>query len=145
MVLTKEAIDAVRLTKRFINSYDAREVDNLLDKIAAAVDEQCREIESLRGMQVDYEQLKDQIAGTLIMAQQTAAGMVEKTRVQCDAELGMLQQRKNTLLQELSSLERYRHHEMEKIRNDLAKILEEKPSEPNTEWTWPKTDPLARV
>jgi DivIVA domain-containing protein len=135
MVLTKEAIDTVQLTRRFGRSYDAREVDALLDAIAAAADEQRKELEHLRSVQAEHAQMMNKIAETLVFAQQTAAEMTEKTRMKCNAELAALQQRKNALLQEVASLERYKLNEVEKIRNDLDKLLERD----KVDWVLPRT------
>lgn len=116
MVLTKESVDAIRLTRRHRECYAAREVDTVLDEIAAAADEQYRELEQLRSM-------KHQIADVLLSAQQTAEKMMEEARSKCNAELGALQQRKIMLQHEIASLERYKALELERIRNDLEKLL----------------------
>ncbi len=119
MELTKEYVDSVRLTKRHRECYDARQVDRALDEIAAAADEQHRELMQLRGM-------KNQISEVLLIANQTAEKMLAETRNRCNAELGSLQQRKSTLQQEIAKLEQYKALEIERIRNELEKILSSK-------------------
>lgn len=123
MVLTKEAIQAVKLTKRFRRCYDAQEVDILLDEIGEAAEEQCRELEHLRSVRMEYNQMKNQISEALLAAQQTAKEMLEQTRNKCNEELGAMQQRRTTLQQEISGLERYKVLELEKIRKDLERLL----------------------
>jgi DivIVA domain-containing protein len=135
MMLTKETIDAVRLTKRFWRNYDAREVDALLDEIAVAVDEQRKELECLRRVQAEHARTMNKIAETLIFAQQAAAEMTKKTRMKCNAELAALEQRKNALLQEILAFERYKLLKVEKIRNDLDKLLKHD----KTDWILPHT------
>ena len=123
MVLTKEAIQAVKLTKRFRRCYDAQEVDILLDEIGEAAEEQCRELEHLRSVRMEYNQMKNQISEALLAAQQTAKEMLEQTRNKCNEELAAMQQRRITLQQEISGLERYKALELEKIRKDLESLL----------------------
>ncbi|GLC82679.1 hypothetical protein [Lacrimispora brassicae] len=130
MVLTKESIEAVKLTKRFRTCYDAREVDILLDEIGMAAEEQCRELEQLRRVRAEYNQMKNQISEALLAAQQTAKGMLEQTRNKCNGELTAMQKKKITLQQEIAELERYKVIELEKIRRDLEKLLgDTKPEE----------------
>ncbi|SEU04275.1 DivIVA protein [Lacrimispora sphenoides] len=123
MVLTKEAIQAVKLTKRFRRCYDAQEVDILLDEIGEAAEEQCRELEHLRSVRMEYNQMKNQISEALLAAQQTAKEMLEQTRNKCNEELASMQQRRITLQQEISGLEKYKVLELEKIRKDLESLL----------------------
>ncbi len=123
MILTKETIDMVKLTKKFGKCYDAQEVDDLLDEIGQAAEKQCRELEQLRSIRTEYNQMKNQISEALLAAQQTAKEMLEHTRNKCDDEMKALQQKKVTLQQEISSLERYKVLEIEKIRRDLEKLL----------------------
>ncbi len=123
MVLTKESVQAVKLTKRFRKCYDAQEVDILLEEIGEAADEQCRELEHLRSVRMEYNQMKNQISEALLAAQQTAKEMLEQTRNKCNEELEAMQQRRITLQQEISGLERYKVLEIEKIRKDLESLL----------------------
>jgi cell division septum initiation protein DivIVA len=123
MILTKETIDMVKLTKKFGKCYDAQEVDDLLDEIGQAAEKQCRELEQLRSIRTEYNQMKNQISEALLAAQQTAKEMLEHTRNKCDDEMKALQQKKVTLQQEISGLERYKVLEIEKIRRDLEKLL----------------------
>ncbi len=123
MILTKETIDMVKLTKKFGKCYDAEEVDDLLDEIGQAAEKQCRELEQLRSIRTEYNQMKNQISEALLAAQQTAKEMLEHTRNKCDDEMKALQQKKVTLQQEISGLERYKVIEIEKIRRDLEKLL----------------------
>ncbi|WP_312429027.1 hypothetical protein [Lacrimispora sp.] len=123
MILTKETIDMVKLTKRFGKCYDAQEVDSLLDEIGEAAEKQYKELEQLRSVRAEYYQMKNQISEALLAAQQAAKDMLEQTRNKCDDELTALQQQKITLQQEISSLERYKVLEIEKIRRDLEKLL----------------------
>lgn len=123
MILTKETIDMVKLTKKFGKCYDAQEVDDLLDEIGQAAEKQCRELEQLRSIRTEYNQMKNQISEALLAAQQTAKEMLEHTRNKCDDEMKALQQKKVTLQQEISGLERYKVIEIEKIRRDLEKLL----------------------
>jgi chromosome segregation ATPase len=156
MQLTKESIKAVRLTGRLFKSYDAREVDILLEEIAAAADAQCAELGRLRGVEAEYSQIKiqvreiaamvdtqrmeigrlrnveaeyaqtkNQISEALLVAQRTAAALIERTKKECVAELAGLQHRKDSLQQEVASLERYKARELEKLRHALAKMLNE--------------------
>lgn len=129
MVLTKEAIQAIKLTKRFRRCYDAQEVDILLDEIGEAAEEQCRELEHLRSVRMEYNQMKNQISEALLAAQQTAKEMLEQTRNKCNEELGAMQQRRTTLQQEISGLERYKVLELEKIRKDLERLLSDPESD----------------
>lgn len=123
MILTKETIDMVKLTKKFGKCYDAQEVDDLLDEIGQAAEKQCRELEQLRSIRTEYNQMKNQISEALLAAQQTSKEMLEHTRNKCDDEMKALQQKKVTLQQEISGLERYKVIEIEKIRRDLEKLL----------------------
>ncbi|WP_313581208.1 DivIVA domain-containing protein [Lacrimispora sp.] len=123
MVLTKESIQAVKLTKRFRRCYDAQEVDSLLDEIGEAAEEQCRELEHLRSVRMEYNQVKNQISEALLAAQQTAKEMLEQTRNKCNEELAAMQQRRITLQQEISGLEKYKVLELEKIRKDLESLF----------------------
>lgn len=139
MVLTKEAIDAVQLTRRFGRSYDASEVDTLLDEIADAAEDQRQELERLRSVQEEYTRMKDKIAETLIFAQQTAAEIVEQARVKGNAELAVIRQKKDALLREVSTLERCKLlAELEKLRNDLVNPLDD-PNLPER----PRSNPAA--
>ncbi len=133
MILTKETIDMVKLTKKFGKCYDAQEVDSLLDEIGEAAERQCKELEQLRSVRAEYYQMKNQISEALLAAQQTAKEMLEQTWSQCDNELTALQQQKITLQQEISSLERYKILEIEKIRRDLEKLLGDSISEKASE------------
>lgn len=133
MILTKEAIDGIKLTKRFRKCYDALEVDRLLDEIGEAAEKQCRELEQLRSIRTEYYQIKNQISEALLAAQQTAKEMLEQTRSKCDDELTALQQHKITLQQQISSLEKYKILEIEKIRRDLEKLLGESKSDEASE------------
>lgn len=123
MVLTKESIDAVRLTRKFGKCYDAREVDILLDEIAAAADEQCRELEQLRSVQAESSQIKNQISETLLSAQKVAADLIEQTKKECAHEQAVLQQKKILLQEEISSLEQYKILTLNRIRNEIGKLL----------------------
>ncbi|WP_312446448.1 DivIVA domain-containing protein [Lacrimispora sp.] len=123
MVLTKEAIEAVKLTKRYRKCYDAREVDILLDEIGEAAEELCQELEHLRSVRTEYNQMKNQISEALLSAQQTAKEMLEQTRNKCNDELAAMQQRRIKLQLEISGLERYKALEIEKIRKDLERLL----------------------
>lgn len=123
MVLTKESIDAVKLTRKFSNCYDAREVDLLLDEIAAAAHEQCRELEELRSVQAEYMQMKNQISEALLTAHKAAADLMEQTKQECAHEQALLQQKKNALEEEISSLERYKILAFERIKHEIAKLL----------------------
>lgn len=123
MFLTKESIDAVKLTRKFGKCYDAREVDILLDEIAAAADEQCRELEQLRSVQAERIQMKNQISETLLSAQKVAADLIEQTKKECAEEQAVLQQKKTLLQEEISSLERYKILTLKRIRNDIGKLL----------------------
>ncbi len=123
MVLTKEAIDAVKLTRKFGKCYDAREVDILLDEIAAAADEQCREVEQLRSVQEECSQIKNQISETLLSAQKVAADLIEQTKKECAHEQAVLQHRKTLLQEEISSLEQYKILTLNRIRNEIGKLL----------------------
>ncbi|MGL6219826.1 MAG: hypothetical protein ACRC36_17425 [Lacrimispora sphenoides] len=133
MILTKETIDMVKLTKKFGKCYDAQEVDSLLDEIGVAAERQCKELEQLRSVRAEYYQMKNQISEALLAAQQTAKEMLEQTWSKCDNELTALQQQKITLQQEISSLERYKILEIEKIRRDLEKLLGDSISEKASE------------
>ncbi len=132
MILTKETIDMVKLTKKFGKCYDAQEVDDLLDEIGQAAEKQCRELEQLRSIRTEYNQMKNQISEALLAAQQTAKEMLEHTRNKCDDEMKALQQKKVTLQQEISGLERYKVLEIEKIRRDLEKLLGDSKSDEET-------------
>ena len=132
MVLTKETIDMVKLTKKFGKCYDAQEVDDLLDEIGQAAEKQCRELEQLRSIRTEYNQMKNQISEALLTAQQTAKEMLEHTRNKCDDEMKALQQKKVMLQQEISGLERYKVLEIEKIRRDLEKLLGDSKSDEAT-------------
>ncbi len=123
MILTKETIDMVKLTKKFGKCYDAQEVDSLLDEIGEAAEKQCQELEQLRSVRAEYYQMKNQISEALLAARQAAKEMLEQTRSKCDEELAALQQQKIVLQQEISSLKRYKILEIEKIRRDLEKLL----------------------
>lgn len=133
MILTKETIDMVKLTKKFGKCYDALEVDRLLDEIGEAAEKQCRELEQLRSIRTEYYQIKNQISEALLAAQQTAKEMLEQTRSKCDDELTALQQHKITLQQQISSLEKYKILEIEKIRRDLEKLLGDSKSDEASE------------
>ncbi len=128
MILTKETIDMVKLTKKFGKCYDAQEVDSLLDEIGEAAEKQYQELEQLRSVRAEYYQMKNQISEALLAAQLTAKEMLEQTRRKCDDELTELRHQKITLQQEISSLERYKILEIEKIRRDLEKLLGESKS-----------------
>lgn len=132
MILTKETIDMVKLTKKFGKCYDAQEVDDLLDEIGQAAEKQCQELEQLRSIRTEYNQMKNQISEALLAAQQTAKEMLEHTRNKCDDEMKALQQKKVTLQQEISGLERYKVLEIEKIRRDLEKLLGDSKSDEET-------------
>ncbi|CUX68209.1 DivIVA protein [Clostridium sp. C105KSO15] len=132
MILTKETIDMVKLTKKFGKCYDAQEVDDLLDEIGQAAEKQCRELEQLRSIRTEYNQMKNQISEALLAAQQTAKEMLEHTRNKCDDGMKALQQKKVTLQQEISGLERYKVLEIEKIRRDLEKLLGDSKSDEET-------------
>ena len=132
MILTKETIDMVKLTKKFGKCYDAQEVDDLLDEIGQVAEKQCRELEQLRSIRTEYNQMKNQISEALLAAQQTAKEMLEHTRNKCDDEMKALQQKKVTLQQEISGLERYKVLEIEKIRRDLEKLLGDSKSDEET-------------
>ncbi len=132
MILTKETIDMVKLTKKFGKCYDAQEVDDLLDEIGQAAEKQYRELEQLRSIRTEYNQMKNQISEALLAAQQTAKEMLEHTRNKCDDEMKALQQKKVTLQQEISGLERYKVLEIEKIRRDLEKLLGDSKSDEET-------------
>lgn len=123
MVLTKESIDAVKLTRKFGKCYDAREVDILLDEIAAAADEQCRELEQLRSVQAESIQIKNQISETLLSAQKVAVDLIEQTKKECAHEQTLLQQKKTLLQEEISSLEQYKILTLNRIRNEIGKLL----------------------
>ena len=123
MMLTKESIDTVKLTRRFSKCYDAREVDLLLDEIAAAADEQCRELEQLRGVQAEYMQMKNQISEALLTAQKAAADLMEQTKQECAHELAVLQKKKTVLQEEISSLGGYKVLALERIKNEIEKLL----------------------
>ncbi|GLC79649.1 hypothetical protein [Lacrimispora brassicae] len=123
MVLTKESIDTVKLTRRFNKCYDAREVDLLLDEIAAAAHEQCRELEELRSVQAEYMQMKNQISEALLTAHKAAADLMEQTKQECAHEQAVLQQKKTVLQEEISSLERYKILAFERIKHEIAKLL----------------------
>ncbi|MBW4847305.1 MULTISPECIES: hypothetical protein [Clostridia] len=133
MILTKETIDMVKLTKKFGKCYDAQEVDSLLDEIGEAAEKQCRELEQLRSIRTEYYQMKNQISEALLAAQQTAKEMLEQTQSKCDDELTALQQHKITLQQQISSLEKYKILEIEKIRRDLEKLLGDSKSDEASE------------
>lgn len=133
MILTKETIDMVKLTKKFGKCYDAQEVDSLLDEIGEAAEKQCQELEQLRSVRAEYYQMKNQISEALLAARQTAKEMLEQTRSKCDNELTALQQQKITLQQEISSLERYKILEIGKIRRDLEKLLGDSKSDKASE------------
>ncbi len=123
MVLTKESIDAIRLTRKFGKCYDAREVDILLDEIAAAAEEQCREIEQLRSTQSESIKVKDQILESLLSAQKVAADLIEQTKRECAQEKAVLLQTKTLLQNEISSLEQYKILTLNRIRNELEKLM----------------------
>ncbi|HBD00693.1 MAG TPA: hypothetical protein DC053_17175 [Lachnoclostridium sp.] len=59
--------------------------------------------------------------------------MLEQTRSKCDDELTALQQHKITLQQQISSLEKYKILEIEKIRRDLEKLLRDSKSDEASE------------
>lgn len=123
MILTKESIDTVKLTRRFSKCYDAREVDLLLDKIAAAADEQCRELEQLRSVQAEYMEMKSQISEALLIGQKAAADLMEQTKQECAHELAVLHKKKTVLQEEISSLERYKILAFQRIKNEIGKLL----------------------
>lgn len=123
MELTKEAISSVQLTVRFWIAYDAKEVDHLLDEISAAAERQSAELEQLRSMQAEYMQTKNMVSTALLTAQKSAADLLEETRIQCNEELATMQKAKLTLQQEISSLEQYKIHEIERIQAELGRLL----------------------
>ncbi|MBE7718736.1 MAG: hypothetical protein E7243_04350 [Lacrimispora celerecrescens] len=123
MILTKESIDTVKLTRRFSKCYDAREVDLLLDEIAAAADEQCRELEQLRSVQAEYMEMKSQISEALLIGQKAAADLMEQTKQECAHELEVLHKKKTVLQEEISSLERYKILAFQRIKNEIGKLL----------------------
>jgi len=123
VILTKESIDTVKLTRRFSKCYDAREVDLLLDEIAAAADEQCRELEQLRSVQAEYMEMKSQISEALLIGQKAAADLMEQTKQECAHELEVLHKKKTVLQEEISSLERYKILAFQRIKNEIGKLL----------------------
>ncbi|WP_460644662.1 hypothetical protein [Lacrimispora brassicae] len=91
MVLTIEEIKADRLIKRF-RKYccDVREADILIDEIEAAVKEQCLELEQLRSMRGEYNQMKNQILEVLLALQQAGQEIPEQIRNKCSEELAAM-------------------------------------------------------
>ncbi len=123
MELSKKAIDAVTLTKRYWSCYDAQEVDDLLDEIAVAAENQYQELQALRALSKEYDEVMHGLSQVLVSAQRIASEMLNKARKECDAELSTLQNRKLVLQQEVAALEGFKTRELKRLKEHLEGLL----------------------
>ena len=127
MELTKQAIDAITFEGKNKKYYFAKEVDELLDQIAEAADLQCIELARLYSVEQEYNLKKGEITEVLLMARNMADSVTKDARRQSEAELEALNDKKNKLERDIYAIEQYREGMLNKVRQDLAKLIETPP------------------